>query len=66
MQNKFIKLTECYNPDKPQKMYFNVEMIEAIFTDGNRTRLKHPSHNNGGWYVKETPEQILKLIKELK
>lgn len=62
---KFIELTECYNPNKPQKMYFNVEMIEAIFTEGKCTRLKHPSHNNGGWCVKETPEQILKLINEL-
>ena len=61
---KFIKLTECYSQEK--EMYFNVEMIQAIFIEGNRTRLKHPSHNNGGWCIKETPEQILELIKKLK
>ena len=61
---KFIKLTECYS-DKEKQTYFNAEMIQAFYVDGNRTRLKHPSHNNGGWYVKETPEQILKLIKQL-
>ena len=59
---KFIKLTECYSQEK--EMYFNVEMIQAIFIEGNRTRLKHPSHNNGGWCIKETPEQILELIKQ--
>jgi hypothetical protein len=61
---KFIKLTECYSQET-REMYFNVEMIQAIFIEGNRTRLKHPSHNNGGWCVKETPEEILKLIKQL-
>lgn len=65
MKPRFIKLTECYS-SKENEVYFNVEMIEAIYTEGNRTCLKHPSHNNGGWYVKETPEQILELIKELK
>ena len=64
MKQKFIKLTECYS-QKTQDIYINVEMIEAIFVEGNRTLLKHPSHNNGGWYVKETPEQIFKLINEL-
>ena len=61
---KFIKLTECYS-GKENKVYFNAEMIEAIFIEGNRTRLKHPSHNKGGWYIRETPEQILELIKQL-
>ena len=61
---KFIKLTECYNLET-KEIYINAEMIQAIYYDGNRLRLCHPSHNNGGWYIKETPEQILKLIKEL-
>ena len=58
---KFIKLTECYN--EPKEIYINVEMIGAIYTEGKRTILKHMSHNNGGYYIQETPEQILKLIK---
>jgi hypothetical protein len=61
---KFIKLTECYNFET-KEIYINVEMIQAMYVDGKRTRLSHPSHNNGGWYVKETPEQILQLIKKL-
>jgi hypothetical protein len=63
---KFIKLTECYNA--PKEIYINVEMIGAIQTAHDRencTKLKHLSHNNGGYYIKETPEEILKLIKEL-
>jgi hypothetical protein len=61
---KFIKLTECYS-EKTSEIYINVEMIGAIYIQGNRTILKHLSHNNGGYLIKETPEQILKLIKQL-
>ena len=63
---KFIKLTECYNT--PKEIYINVEMIGAIHIEednNNYTRLKHLSHNNGGYSIQETPEEILKLIKEL-
>ena len=63
--NKFIKLTECYS-DETKIIYINPEMIEAMYVEGKRTRLYHPSHNNGGWRVEETPEQILELIKNLK
>jgi hypothetical protein len=61
---KFIKLTQCYNGNEKQ-VYYNAEMIQAMYNEGKITRLLHPSHNNGGWYVKETPEQILELIKKL-
>jgi len=61
---KFIKLTECYN-GKENEIYINVEMIGAMYIVGNRTILKHLSHNNGGYTIKETPEHILKLIKQL-
>jgi hypothetical protein len=61
---KFIKLTECYTSET-KVIYINVEMVQAMYFEGNRTRLKHPSHNNGGWYVKETPEKILELIKKI-
>jgi len=63
---KFIKLTECYGA--PEEIYINVEMIGAIQIAHDRencTKLKHLLHNNGGYYIKETPEEILKLIKEL-
>ena len=29
-------------------------------------KLKHECHNNGGYYVEETPEEILKLIEKCK
>ena len=61
---KFIKLTECYS-GKENQMYINVEMIGAMYIQGNRTIIKHLSHNNGGYIIKETPEQIFKLIKQL-
>ena len=61
---KFIKLQECYNGNE-KDLFLNVDMIQAMCVEGKRTRLLHPSHNNGGWYVRETPEQILKLIKQL-
>ena len=59
---KFIKLTECYS-GKTSEIYINVEMIGAMYIQGNRTILKHLSHNNGGYIIEETPEQILELIK---
>jgi hypothetical protein len=62
-KNKFIELTECYS--KLKKIYINVDMIGAIYKDGDRTCLKHLSHNNGGYTILETPEQILELIKKL-
>jgi hypothetical protein len=61
---KFIKLTECYNGEE-NEIFINVEMIGAMYIVGNRTILRHLSHNNGGYAIKETPEQILKLIKQL-
>lgn len=65
MKPRFIKLTECYREEK--EIYLNAEMIQAIYIEsiGKRTRVSHPSHNNGGWYIKETPEQILEIIKQI-
>jgi hypothetical protein len=64
---KFIKLTECYK--EPKDIYINVEMIGAIHQASDRrntTCLKHLSHNNGGYYIKETPIEILRLIEKAK
>jgi len=61
---KFIKLTEFTGNNN--EVIVNVEMIQAMYVEGKRTRLMHPSHNNGGWYIKETPEEILKLIEKAK
>ena len=62
---KFIKLTECYS-QKTKEIYINVDMIGGMYVEGNRTILKHLSHNNGGYYIQETPQKILKLIEEAK
>ena len=67
MKPRFIKLTECStNVDK--EVYINAEMIQAISIASidNKTRVYHPSHNNGGWRVRETPKQILEIINELR
>jgi hypothetical protein len=62
---KFIKLSECHtNPS--HDIYINVEMIGAMYIEKNITILSHESHNNGGYHVKETPEEILKLIEKSK
>ena len=62
---KFIKLSECHITPS-WDIYINVEMIGAMYVEGKRTILKHECHNNGGYYVEETPEEILKLIEKAK
>jgi hypothetical protein len=37
-----------------------------MFVEGEHTILMHTTHNNGGYQVSETPDQIEKLIKESK
>ena len=68
---KFIKLTLRTG----QKFSLNAEMIGAIIeredTTPQKTKLKytnvkHLTHNNGGFDVAESEEQILKLIANLK
>ena len=57
----FIKLTkwEKYTEDdKP--IYLNPLTITSIWTDTLFTRVDTV---DGGWYVKETPEEIIKEIK---
>lgn len=43
-------------------VYINVDKIEAINTEGKITYVRVPSHNNGGFPVKETPQEIFTLI----
>jgi len=62
---KFIKLKECHTTPSSD-IYINVEMIGAMYIEKNKTILKHECHNNGGYYVEETPEEILKLIEKCK
>jgi hypothetical protein len=67
---KLIKLT-LFNSKTP--IYINVEMIgdlsEVEEKDFNRepkkyTSIGHLTHNNGGYKVIESVEEILKLLKE--
>ena len=43
-------------------VYINADKIEAIFKGKENTHILIPAHNNGGFCVKETPEQIFELI----
>ena len=69
---KLIKLTSTTN-DKYPAIYINVEQIGSIsqlykeeYGVGNLvTRVGVTTHNNGGFSVKETPEQIIKLINKI-
>ena len=70
---KFIKLT-YYKDNKP--VWLNPQHIgdlswqEQTFRYGRldeeaHTRVGHLTHNNGGWCVKESPEEIMEMIKNL-
>ena len=58
---KVIKLTNSSN----YPVYINSEMIGHFYpTEKNLTRVGVVTHNNGGVLVKETPEQIIKLLSK--
>ena len=63
MKTRFITVT---NFKDLAPMILSVGGVEGIYLEGGYTILKHSSHNNGGYRVKETPEEILKLISEAK
>jgi len=68
---KLIKLTLL---NKKQPIYINIDMIGSIYKGGDKqiygksdethTVIGHLTHNNGGFKVIESVEEILKLIKE--
>jgi len=49
-------------------MVLSVNGIQGMYAheNGRSTTLHHDSHNNGGYEVAESVEEILKLIKESK
>jgi hypothetical protein len=61
---RFISVTNNYR--KKTKMVLSVNGIQGMYPleDGISTRLKHDSHNNGGYQVAESVEEILKLIEQ--
>ena len=70
---KFIKLTSInldnpvfINPEHIGHMYRVKEKIDYGRVEKvEHTRLGVSTHNNGGFEIKETPEQIMKLILKL-
>jgi hypothetical protein len=68
-----IKLTSKFNRET---LYINVEMIGSIYkvdeeteygkTIPKHTTIGHLTHNNGGFKVLETVEEVLELIKNSK
>jgi hypothetical protein len=65
---RFITVSVTNNNQKKKKMVLSVNGIQGMYQyeDGSGTKLKHDSHNNGGYEVAESVEEILKLIKESK
>lgn len=63
---RFISVTNNYNKTNKTKMVLSVNGIQGMYPheNGISTTLKHDSHNNGGYEVVESVEEILKLIKE--
>ena len=66
---RLIELTNIYSTPKP--VFVNVKHIGAFSRSHDRdkgeyTNLGVTTHNNGGYYIKETPEEIIELIKNSK
>lgn len=71
MKSYFIELTRTLDS---AKIHINAKMIgdiieetEVSYTNKNAkyTRVGHLTHNNGGFKVKESKEEIFNLIKSL-
>lgn len=65
---RIIKLTNVFREREPKPVYVAVEMIghisRIVESEKEYTNLGVTTHNNGGFKVKETPEEIIKLIKK--
>jgi hypothetical protein len=66
MEKRFITVTSAYSGSKGEKLTLSVDGIGGMYKRENDTILMHTTHNNGGYEVSETPEQILELIKKSK
>jgi hypothetical protein len=67
MEKRFITVTSAYSGSKGERMTLSVDGIGGMYiSEKNNTTLKHTTHNNGGYEVSETPEQILELIMKSK
>ena len=67
MKQRFITLTNNYSLNKT-KLVLNVNGIQGMYPHETKksTMVKHTSHNNGGYEVAESIDEILELIKESK
>lgn len=74
---RIIKLTNVYNNKQHTTVYVNIECIGHIsevpdkieygkISEPAHTVLGVTTHNNGGFKIKETAEEILKLIEASK
>lgn len=67
MEKRFITVTSAYSGSKGEKLTLSVDGIGGMYiNEKDNTTLKHSTHNNGGYEVSETTEQILELIKKSK
>ena len=66
MEKRFIVVTSAYSGSKGSKLTLSVDGIGGMFPYGDKTRLKHSTHNNVGYEVSETVDKILDLIKKSK
>jgi uncharacterized protein YlzI (FlbEa/FlbD family) len=58
---RLIKLTSKING---KSVYINLDYIGDFYEYEGGTSIGVTTHNNGGFKVKETVEEVLKLIKE--
>ena len=69
MEKRFITVTSAYSGSRGEKLTLSVDGIGgmSVSTKDNaekKTTLRHSTHNNGGYEVFETVDQILALIKK--
>lgn len=60
--NKFIKVTSI---SLGSPVYINIQHIGHFYEYGGNTTIGVTTHNNGGFSVKESIEDIVKMINEV-
>jgi len=59
--SKFIKLTNIHT--EPQEFYINMDLVLIIKQKEGYTEVYDFDRESGSYEVKETPEEIIELIK---
>lgn len=64
MKKPLLQLTSVYG-GKALPVLIDPMAIETMHPDQGRTRVSVPTHNNGGWTVKESIDEIVEKMRLL-